>query len=67
MREQASQTPIYRDIAPDVHWATGELIELIQECAVRAEQPDRPEFDKQTSNAPTPTAQTFQIPNMGQF
>ncbi|MFD6858141.1 tubulin-like doman-containing protein [Rhodococcus sp. NPDC060090] len=67
VREQASQTPVYRDIAADVFWATGELIDLIEECAVRAQQPDRHEFDKQSSSAPTPTAQTFQIPNMGQF
>ncbi|MFZ3391660.1 tubulin-like doman-containing protein [Rhodococcus sp. 7Tela_A2] len=64
VREQASQTPFFRDIAPDVYWATGELIDLVEECKLRAEQPDR-------AIAPSPqaaaAAPTFQIPDMGQF
>ena len=29
-RSTASKTPMFRDLAPDVHWATGQLITLVQ-------------------------------------
>jgi len=67
LREQASHTPIFRDVAADVYWAAGELIDLIEECKVRAEQPDRPATVDVPSGPSVPSAQTFQIPDMGQF
>ena len=36
VRAQASKTPIFRDVAPDVFWATGKLIALVDDCAVAA-------------------------------
>jgi Tubulin like len=38
-REQASRTPLFRDLAPDVFWATGQLIGLIDECREEAQRP----------------------------
>ncbi|MDH6284108.1 tubulin-like doman-containing protein [Prescottella agglutinans] len=35
-RNQASMTPIFRDLAPDVHWATGQLIDLVSGCVEQA-------------------------------
>jgi hypothetical protein len=32
-RTTASKTPIFRDVAPDVYWATGKLIGLVQQEA----------------------------------
>jgi hypothetical protein len=37
-REIASQTPLFRDLAPDVHRMTGELIELVRKCRPIAEE-----------------------------
>ncbi|UTT49870.1 tubulin-like doman-containing protein [Rhodococcus gordoniae] len=67
VREQASQTPIYRDIAADVYWATGELIALVEECKARAEQPEHVDTVTPAVNTATTSAQTFRIPDMGQF
>lgn len=63
-REQASQTPIYRDLAPDVFWATGSLIAMVEECRVRANQPDpavagMPEFAAGTRTIVVPDAGDF--------
>ena len=38
-REQASRTPLFRDIAADVFWATGQLTTLIEECREQAQRP----------------------------
>ncbi|MCX4090923.1 tubulin-like doman-containing protein [Nocardia sp. alder85J] len=42
-RELAAQTPLFRDLAPDVHRVTAELAELVRRCAPRAAQPDWPQ------------------------
>ena len=60
VRQQASKTPIYRDIAPDVFWATGELLGLLEAAVVLAEQ---------GSPAPAPaphfqSGETFAVPSM---
>jgi hypothetical protein len=31
-RDQASQTPIFRDLAPDIHWAVRQLTRLIDDA-----------------------------------
>jgi hypothetical protein len=41
VRAQASKTPIFRDIAPDVFWATRQLIGIVDECAEAAKKPER--------------------------
>lgn len=65
MRPQASQTPIFRDVAPDVFWATRRLIELIPECAENAKTPEAV-ADQFTPAAPTgPGGPTFEPPQMG--
>ncbi|ETT25681.1 hypothetical protein RAJCM14343_0530 [Rhodococcus aetherivorans] len=64
-RVTASHTPIFRDIAPDVYWATGELLNLIEECRHRAEQPDRPVHEPAASA--TSASHAFVIPDAGQF
>lgn len=38
-RKVAAQTPIFRDLAPDVFWATGELLAMLPEARARAERP----------------------------
>ena len=38
-REQASRTPMFRDIAPDVFWATGQLMRLLEDCREEALSP----------------------------
>nr|WP_232542096.1 tubulin-like doman-containing protein [Nocardia bovistercoris] len=45
-RELASQTPLFRDLAPDVHHVLGTLMTLVESCvplARAAEYPDRPQ------------------------
>lgn len=37
-RAKAGKTPIFRDLAPDVHWATGVLIRLVREAEEQCEQ-----------------------------
>ncbi len=39
VRMQASKTPIFRDVAPDVFWATTRLVELIPEAVAEAKRP----------------------------
>ncbi len=60
VRQQASKTPIYRDIAPDVFWATQELLGLLEAAVALAEQgaaapAPRPHFQ---------SGETFQVPAM---
>ena len=38
-RVTASKTPLFRDLAPDVFWASGQLIALIEECREEAQLP----------------------------
>lgn len=39
-REQASKTPLFHDVAPDVFWATGQLISLLPAAAEAAKTID---------------------------
>lgn len=41
-RDLASQTPMFRDLAPDVYLMTGELIELVRRCTPLAAKLDKP-------------------------
>ncbi|WLP88621.1 tubulin-like doman-containing protein [Gordonia sp. NB41Y] len=43
VREQASKTPIFRDLAPDVYWVTSELLALIPAAVADAERPIAPD------------------------
>lgn len=64
IREQASQTPIFRDVAPDVYWATGKLSELIPACAEAAKRP--PSSQEPQYQPPVgPVGQVFPIPQLG--
>ncbi len=43
-REQASGTPMWRDLAPDVYWAAGQLTDLLETCRKDAlSPPDLPQ------------------------
>ncbi|NMO00157.1 hypothetical protein HH308_02885 [Gordonia sp. TBRC 11910] len=61
VRQQASKTPVFRDLAPDVYWATTQLIDLIPgavEAARRAPMP---------APGPLPAGQggqSFEVPRM---
>ncbi|MCZ4079982.1 hypothetical protein O1W68_18710 [Rhodococcus sp. H36-A4] len=68
VRAQATKTPIYRDLAPDVFWGTGKLISLIDECLAAALEPSR------STDTPPPAppvgswstgADSFEIPQRG--
>ena len=52
VRAQASKTPFFRDLAPDVYWAANELITLLPSAAVAAKRPVQ-----QEGIGPVPTAQ----------
>ncbi|MGW5152492.1 tubulin-like doman-containing protein [Rhodococcus koreensis] len=62
-REQASRTPLFRDLAPDVHAVTKELIELVEHCVPMAEQPE----PKQTVPPVLEPDNRFDIPDGGMF
>lgn len=64
-RVQASKTPFFRDLAPDVFWATAELSAMVKECEAVALRPVH-------SYAPAvPSAgfgdNSIVIPDLGQF
>ncbi len=52
VRAQASKTPFFRDLAPDVYWAANELITLLPSAAAAAKRPVQ-----QEGIGPVPTAQ----------
>ena len=52
VRAQASKTPFFRDLAPDVYWAAHELLALLPSATAAAKRPPQ-----QEGNAPQPTAQ----------
>ncbi|MDV7087266.1 tubulin-like doman-containing protein [Rhodococcus opacus] len=68
VRAQASKTPIFRDVAPDVFWATGKLISLVDECALAALRP-KVGVDSVVPQAPTSSwpasGDAFEIPQRG--
>jgi len=65
IRDQASATPIFRDLAPDVYWATSQIIDMIDGCVDQAKRPES-SAPVQTI-APTSAAITFEVPKGGTF
>ncbi|PXW31295.1 UNVERIFIED_CONTAM: tubulin-like protein [Williamsia faeni] len=63
IREQASATPIFRDLAPDVYWATTQIIDMIDGCAEQAKRPESATPGQPI--APTWSATTFEVPKGG--
>lgn len=57
-REHASATPIFRDIAPDVFWATGELRRIVEEQLALVHEPDR----DLPPDVPPPAAAGYDVP-----
>lgn len=53
-REQASKTPLFHDVAPDVFWATGQLIGLLPAAteAARSIDPMAPSYGTPTAGGP---------------
>ncbi|MDN5726544.1 MAG: hypothetical protein L0G99_11525, partial [Propionibacteriales bacterium] len=62
-RDQASQTPIFRDLAPDIHVMAGELIKLVDEAKRRVEAGEPPA--QEPGGAPKDT--TIAMPDGGVF
>lgn len=63
-RAHASQTPIFRDLAPDVHWATQRLVALLEEARAAAlATPSTPGQAATPPGSPTHVA----IPEGGTF
>lgn len=65
-RNQASSTPMFRDVAPDVFWATGELIALVEAERVAAHAAPPPELRPDVPGIPVPD-DGVQIPAGGTF
>ncbi|WP_051215302.1 tubulin-like doman-containing protein [Granulicoccus phenolivorans] len=59
-RGVASQAPIFRDLAPDIWWACGELIDMVADAAVRAKQP----AGTSRQGPLTPETQKLEMPGM---
>jgi hypothetical protein len=55
--EQASKAPIFRDVAPDVYWATGQIVSLLPACIEAARSVDltAPPFGTPVSGGPPPS------------
>ena len=70
-RAQAATTPIFRDVAADVLWATSQLAGLVPECADTAQRPDlEPYGDAEGKGVPPygdSSGGTFEIPRGGVF
>ncbi|XSS42416.1 tubulin-like doman-containing protein [Propionibacteriaceae bacterium Y1685] len=62
-RDQASQTPIFRDLAPDIHQMAAELIKLIDQAKARVEAGEQPA--QELGGAPQDT--TIAMPDGGVF
>lgn len=62
VRQQASKTPFFRDLAPDVYWATTELLSLIPIAAGAARRP--PELQPGMTT-PTASEDDWTPPTMG--
>ncbi|HTM85037.1 MAG TPA: tubulin-like doman-containing protein [Mycobacterium sp.] len=65
-RAKAGRTPIFRDLAPDVYWATGNLIELIREADRQIKQPAAQRRAGEDGQAAT-AADDVAIPEGGTF
>lgn len=65
VRVQASKTPMFHDLAPDVWWATQRLAAMVEECADAAK---RPEVDTGMPQPPVgPGMSDFIVPEGGNF
>lgn len=67
VRTQASKTPIFRDMAADVFWATGRLAELVAECAEAAKRPAPPANGMTRAPMAPGGVEDFEIPKGGNF
>ena len=65
-RAQASTTPIFRDIAPDVFWATQRLIGIVDDCAAAAHQPVKPSTVPPRPPTGVP-GNVYEVPQGGEF
>ncbi|PZU02170.1 MAG: hypothetical protein DI630_09320 [Gordonia sp. (in: high G+C Gram-positive bacteria)] len=63
VREQASSTPIFRDLASDVYWATTQIIDMIDGCADQAKRPESVAPGQPI--APSGAAKSFEVPKGG--
>lgn len=63
VRAQASKTPFFRDVAPDVYWAVGELLSLLPSAVQLAKLPPKkastPEFPSSTVDDWAPPSADF--------
>lgn len=65
VRLQASKTPMFHDLAPDVWWATQQLAALVDECADAAKRPEVVETGTVLNTGPGMS--DFQVPEGGNF
>lgn len=70
-RAKAGKTPIFRDLAPDVLWATETLIQMIQEARDRVETQTRNQpvahSNSMSSDRTAVDAESILVPNTGTF
>lgn len=72
-RSKAGKTPIFRDIAPDVYWATGILSRLVREAEEELRREAERPAARERSNAdgaaldPMPESGDVMIPQAGTF
>lgn len=69
-RNQAAMTPIFRDVAPDVYWATNELIDLVSSSVEPAKAMSANAFPAMGAHAPMPPVADMKdvmIPEGGVF
>ena len=66
-RAKASQTPIFRDLAGDIYWATGALIALVEQGRVAAKQPRTPSVQDQAAGAAEDPRARVAMPEGGTF
>ncbi|MEZ0362977.1 tubulin-like doman-containing protein [Mycobacterium sp. pUA109] len=65
-RAKAGKTPIFRDLAPDVYWATGQLIGLVREAEEQIKQPAAQQGST-LSDLPAAGPEEIVIPEGGTF
>jgi hypothetical protein len=70
-RTKAGKTPIFRDLAPDVLWATETLIQMIQEARdrVEAQTRDQPvaQSNSVSSDRTAVDTESILVPSTGTF
>ncbi|GAB19900.1 hypothetical protein GOEFS_096_00770 [Gordonia effusa NBRC 100432] len=63
VRQQASKTPLFRDLAPDVYWAATQLIEMIDAARAAAHRP--PTVSANGPQAPIDNSgPSYEVPQM---